>query len=266
MKKVISMFASTALVLTICLSGNVVFASSSVDMSEKIEVSSVAERTQAVLASSGVMEGMQPENIETVQVDDNNVIQLKTYNDDGVIITAVADDGKQDKEKVKEYLDDFVVASGDAQAAVFYNHTNCGTKTGTDSRNTNAQSTTSVNAKWSGAEWFPIRLDTTGHQSAFWAGSNPYNANKIILNQSYDINGTSLSVTLSWPPGASFNKDKSSGSWQSQPISNTYSASASHPNTTVTSNIAIYSCTYTDTADIYIGSTIYRPSSSVYLN
>lgn len=146
---------------------------------------------------------------------------------------------------------------------IWHSHTDSGTHTGMDSRNTNARSQTTAKGIWGYKNPFVGQLDTAGSSKGEYAG--PSTPSKIVLNQSYVINGTQLSVSVSLPPSASYSADKSTGSWQSQPLTNRKIVTASYPTMRATTTVGITSVTFTDTADIYFGGTIYRPTSRVTL-
>lgn len=203
---------------------------------------------------------VKPIKQERIKLDNENVITLETYDDNGITIYALTGETKN-KDKANQYVRDYLLKSGKAEA------TNTGWNSGYDSRNSNCESFTYVSANWYDESMSTVVLETSGYQQGILHGTTPAYADFMICNQSYNINGLFMTVTVSYPPTASFSSDKSSGTWQqSIPISHTYNVSASHPNLRTTSHIALTSCTYTDSVDMYIGANIYRPSSSVTLN
>jgi hypothetical protein len=134
--------------------------------------------------------------------------------------------------------------------------------------NTDARNTTQVGF-CTGVDLLTFPFETRyasaelGSQQAYWAGSTPYRADKIILNQSTKFTG--LSITVSVPPGGSVTSD--TASWKSDPILNEYSVNVDRPRVEAkTSNLTggfITECEVIDISDIYIGTNIYRPQSVI---
>lgn len=227
-------------------------------------VSSLSSNVFAATNSSNNVSNMKMTRQERIKVDSANEITVETYNDNGIIIHALKGKPK-DKNKAINYFEDNYLSVGKAEQVVGYDHTNSGVNTGSDSRNSNCRSSTNLNANWDVTFW-DMNLYTSGYQSGIMLGSNPYFADMMICNQNYSVNGMSVQGYVSFPPGATLSPDKDSGSWSSEPIYNTYYVTASYPNAHFVSAFGIYSCTFNDSTDMYIGSNIYRPSSSVYLN
>lgn len=211
--------------------------------------------------------------------------KISTYIEDGLVRYSLDGDGKN-KELEKEILEGFLdqeydydketdisnkkIKVNDDQispsATIFYEHTNSDKVTGKDSRNTNAQVTSYAKAVWTRPKAFDLNLETTGYTKGWWGASNPTHADKFIFNQSYSVSGSNLSISIGWPPSATFNSDKSNGAWQSEPINNVYNHTVSYAKMKANSSVAIYSVTFTDTVDIYVPGNTYRPTASIYLD
>lgn len=93
-----------------------------------------------------------------------------------------------------------------------------------------------------------------GGQSSLWSGSG--NCDYIVLNQGISVSG--IAVSISWPPSVS--GSGSSASWQSQPVYDNV-AGASF-NGLVVGGTA-FSCTFSENGDVYVGSRIYRPTTTI---
>ena len=76
------------------------------------------------------------------------------------------------------------------------------------------------------------------------------------LNQGISVSG--IAVSISWPPSVS--GSGSSASWQSQPVYDNV-AGASF-NGLVVGGTA-FSCTFSENGDVYVGSRIYRPTTTI---
>lgn len=133
-----------------------------------------------------------------------------------------------------------------------------GNNFGEDSRNGNAQNYSFVNLDFNVGFW-TATMDSTGGQSASWFGTG--NPTQIVFNESASYSG--VSVTVGWPPSAT--GSSTSKSWSSQPVTGN-PASATHAPLHASSATGIYSATFSDTADIYLSSTIYRPTTYIKFN
>ncbi|MEK3834011.1 hypothetical protein [Paenibacillus sp. FSL R7-0128] len=205
----------------------------------------------------------EPVLVETTKVDLNNgaksvnpkLYTLNEYLDDGHTVYAFQDIPVESRVQAFDYLKnkianaqpETVVDTGGATGQFSGNDYN------TDSRTTDAAVYTHSTINVSLA-FFNTTITSTGGMSGGWFGSG--SPSKIVLNQSATYNG--VSVTVSWP--ASMTGTPTSKTWVSQPITNSNPAGASHSSLTATA-LGFTSVTFSDVADIYLGSQIYRPTS-----
>lgn len=89
-----------------------------------------------------------------------------------------------------------------------------------------------------------------GGQTTSWKGNG--NCDYIVLNQNIKVSGVGISIT--WPPAVSSNGN--SASWQSQPIYKNV-ASATFKGFYVGGTA--FSCSFTESGDVYKGGRVYRP-------
>lgn len=145
---------------------------------------------------------------------------------------------------------------------IAYNHTAKKTKRSKDSRNKAARSYSYGKAVFSN----PLKptVKVSGYSKGYYTGKKK--PSKIVLNQRSTISRNSISLSISNSTvGGSISHTNKSVTFKSYPLKKTKSASASYATFKASSYVAIYSVTCTDTADIYIGNNIYRPSSSIKL-
>ena len=93
-----------------------------------------------------------------------------------------------------------------------------------------------------------------GYTVGYWWGSNPVNAQTIVLRQRYSFNGTVLSV--SWPPG--FTGSTTVREWISAEYRDTWRAQAMREVAEGTSLISLFSVTVEDGADVYISNVCHK--------
>ncbi|GAA3402145.1 hypothetical protein ACFFNY_03640 [Paenibacillus hodogayensis] len=132
-----------------------------------------------------------------------------------------------------------------------------------------AKNTTTVNNFCSGVDLLTFPFETKyrsaekGSQQAFWGGSTPFRADKIVLKQTTKFTGVAFSVAA--PPGGSASSD--TAVWESEPMLNEYVVNVDRPRveakTSAWTSGWIDETQVIDGSDIYIGSTIYRPQSVI---
>ncbi len=165
---------------------------------------------------------------------------------------------QKEVENMKKEVASVEVANPATRALIFHNHTNSDSDYGYDG---NAKSKTYVYCDWYYSHaGFRCNLKAIGNQRVYWNGSGDWD--QVVFNQTKTISGASL--TISWPP--SMSASGSTATWQSRPLPSADYAYASHEETNAYSYIALFSYTATDTADVYIGTSIYRPTSTVFLD
>ncbi|WP_223070460.1 hypothetical protein [Paenibacillus caui] len=110
---------------------------------------------------------------------------------------------------------------------------------------------------------------TWGGQAASWGGSETPAYIKLYQSVTVNVINSTGTLTIGWPPSYSVSptKTSSTATWSSESATNVDVLGAEHQTTEISEadiqGGQITSFVYNDSADIKIGSTIYRPASSV---
>ncbi|MFC0211743.1 hypothetical protein ACFFK0_04620 [Paenibacillus chartarius] len=194
---------------------------------------------------------------EKVALGKDNVT-VKTFDDNGVKITSV-EGSVTDKAKAIEFLDQN--QDNTASTANFRTVYNFDTE-GRSSSNSDARTRIwGERDSWL-TDYFAYSItgsSVKGRQTGTWMAADPANANSIVLHQKTKFSGYLLG--FSWPP--TYNKNGNTFTWDSQPVNNTLYVAADRPYVEATANSAqlamLTGTKVTDSADVYVGSQIYRP-------
>ncbi|MGG4146361.1 hypothetical protein ABEW34_24960 [Paenibacillus algorifonticola] len=203
----------------------------------------------------------------------STVAELSVYDDNGIkLYTVTGAQTPNEKRKAFEILNSFMEKGAVEQQTVNVTSTGTdfyGSEYGYSSANNNAMGYTW--AKYNASASFPTTgTDKTwGGQSAAWNGSGTAAYIKLYQSVTLNVSNASTTLTVGWPPSMSVTPTKSSStaSWYSDSITNVNILGAEHG--TVQFNKQdiqggyVTSCVYNDSADVKVGSTIYRPTNSV---
>lgn len=103
------------------------------------------------------------------------------------------------------------------------------------------------------------QINSGGLHGGYYMGTG--NADMIILNERFNFNG--VSITVSWPP--SFTSTGQVNDWSSAAVPNTWILQTSHIQIYGKTNYTITSIDGSEGAEIYKGGYIYRPTNSYSL-
>lgn len=207
----------------------------------------------------GAVKLLKTEKVKLQKNDKNaKTYELKSKLDNGITIYDLGAVDEKDRQLAFEFLKKL---TGDTTVKTIFD-TNMGSPGnyyGNDLQmSNNAWSYTweQFNLSNTGVGLLGLNIDSYGGQTGGWSGSGT--PNFIILNQTATFNG--VSFTISWPP--SMTGSSTSRSWQSQPIYNSTNVAADHAPINSWC-MGFTSVEYIDTADVYMGSQVYRPTSNV---
>ena len=111
-----------------------------------------------------------------------------------------------------------------------------------------------------------VEINASGYSSGSWIGTGK--ASQITLYDSVCFNGVAASIYLAWPPQIQLSSSSNCGNYQSSPFYTTTFASQQYNNADATTRLggwALHGVTQADRPTIRIGTTDYRPASTVTL-
>jgi hypothetical protein len=200
---------------------------------------------------------------------------LSQYDDNGIkVYTVEGADTPEEKYKAFEILNKFMESGEIQQSNVSVTTTNqdfYGNEYGNSPSNSNVQGYTW--ARYNAGKGFASNKSVTdktwGGSSGVWGGTGT--AGYIKLNQliALNVSGASHSLTLSWPPGYSISSTKSTStaSYSTDAETGVNVLGAEHQllqfNKEDIQGGKVTSAVHTDVADVKVGSTIYKATSSV---
>ncbi|MDT0124614.1 hypothetical protein Q9R46_18270 [Paenibacillus sp. RRE4] len=211
----------------------------------------------------------------TATLSDSQQAELSVFEENGKKIYEVKGAKTPDeKRRAFEILNNYMEKGTVQQATVTVNKTGYdfyGNEYGYSSANRSAMGYTW--AKYNAGKGFANNSNvydkTWGGQSASWTGSNNPSYIKLLQSVTVNVSNASSTLTIGWPPSYSVTptRTSSTASWSSDSTSGVTVLGAEHQTTQINRDDVqrgkITSLLYSDSADVKVGSTIYRPTNSV---
>lgn len=198
-------------------------------------------------------------NLSESLSDDLTYEFVEKVDDTGQVIYGFKDVDVEDRKKAMDYINkkmSTVKPQGTKEVTVNNKPGKySGNVYGEDSRNSNAQSYSFVNADYHYNTW-TVGFDATGGQSGGWFGTG--SPTQIVFNESVTYSGVTL--TIGWPPSAT--GSSTSKSWSSQPVTNLNPAGSSHADLSA-DGVVLSSVQFVDTVDVYVNGQIYKPTNYI---
>jgi hypothetical protein len=207
-----------------------------------------------LISSVTSAETVQP---KTYKVDGENIQIIKNKTADGLNYNTVIG-GESNKEAVSKFVEKVIAEESEAKPTPFWEK-KCAIKfaedLGTDARLT----VSGTQCTWVTSPLLIYQHNSyEGTQLAAWMGRSPSRADQIVAHQVTTVTG--INVSISWPP--QFNISSNTGTWDSEPIKDTWIVWIDRPEVSSATSIGGPTIKVEDTVDIYIPGHVYRPQAS----
>lgn len=175
----------------------------------------------------------------------------------GVVVQSIGDGDSYTKEEKEAILNHF---SPDEPAVYSYDYID--EKDDAQGSNRNSHCVTYVETEWDVDR--AVVLTSNGYTEATWFGDG--NWDKCYIHQSSTVNSVDASISISWPPSLDVSSDEETATWDSDPFYDEWEVKVDRGEMVAESYIWISSFVAEDSADMYIGSNVYRPSTYIKIS
>lgn len=207
---------------------------------------------------------------DTLKSGEVKTAKIHTFNDNGKKVYKVEIDGTpQEKIEAFKTLNNYMESGLSEETIVVVNEKNkefYGNEWDTSKTNILGYSWAKYKV---GSRYSGINDTTWGGSSASYTGTGSFGYIKLMQKTTVNATGASASLSISWPPSldVSASRTSSTGTWESETEYNDTILGAEHElvelNYSDLHGATITSCIYVDTANVKVGATIYKPSTSV---